>query len=138
MLLCRNAKCYKEKSYQICHCLKVKPSFHEKLFQKEKLNYCYEFMSGDFQVICGSMVRENGQLPVSTETPALIIIYIFIQVINTKVHSQFFLTFCIIHTLYLYLNHGVCIIHTHFVQIVRSLLKIQFHLWTFNQISYFL
>ena len=38
MLLWRNAKCYKEKSYhyQIYHCLKVKPSFHEKLFQKEK------------------------------------------------------------------------------------------------------
>ena len=31
-------KSYKEKSYhyQIYHCLKVKPSFHEKLFQKEK------------------------------------------------------------------------------------------------------
>ena len=38
MLLRRNAKCYEEKSYhyQIYHCLKVKPSFHEKLFQKEK------------------------------------------------------------------------------------------------------
>ena len=38
MLLWRKAKCYKEKShhYQIYHCLKVKPSFHEKLFQKEK------------------------------------------------------------------------------------------------------
>ena len=37
MLLRRNAKCYEEKSYyQICHCLKVKQSFHEKLFQKEK------------------------------------------------------------------------------------------------------
>ena len=34
----RNAKCYEEKShhYQIYHCLKVKPSFHGKLFQKEK------------------------------------------------------------------------------------------------------
>ena len=38
MLLRRNAKCYEEKSYhfQISHRLKVKPSFHEKLFQKEK------------------------------------------------------------------------------------------------------
>ena len=38
MLLWRNAKCYEEKSYyyQIYHCLKVKLSFHEKLFQKEK------------------------------------------------------------------------------------------------------
>ena len=38
LFLQRNAKCYKEKSYlyQIYHCLKVKPSFHEKLFQKEK------------------------------------------------------------------------------------------------------
>ena len=31
-------KCHEEKPYhyQIYHCLKVKPSFHEKLFQKEK------------------------------------------------------------------------------------------------------
>ena len=38
MLLQRNAKCYEEKScdYQIYHCLKVKTSFHKKLFQKEK------------------------------------------------------------------------------------------------------
>ena len=38
LLLPRNAKFYKEKSYhyQIYHCLKVKPSFHKKLFQKEK------------------------------------------------------------------------------------------------------
>ena len=38
MLLWRNGKCYEEKSYhcQIYHCLKVKPSFYEKLFQKEK------------------------------------------------------------------------------------------------------
>ena len=38
MLLRRNAKCYKEVfyHYQIYHCLKVKLSFHEKLFQKEK------------------------------------------------------------------------------------------------------
>ena len=37
-MLWRNAKCYEEKSYyyQIYHCLKVKPSFYEKLFQKEK------------------------------------------------------------------------------------------------------
>ena len=34
----RNAKCYEEKSYhyQVYHCLKVKPSFHKKLFQEEK------------------------------------------------------------------------------------------------------
>ena len=39
MFLRRNAKCYKEKSYhyQICHCFKVKTSFHEKLFQKKKI-----------------------------------------------------------------------------------------------------
>ena len=38
MLLHRNAKCYEKKSYyyQIYHCLKVKPLFHEKLFQREK------------------------------------------------------------------------------------------------------
>ena len=55
--------------YQIYHCLKVKLSFHKKLFQKEKNNYCYGLMLGDFQVICGSMVGENRQLPASTETP---------------------------------------------------------------------
>ena len=32
-------------SYQIDHCLKVKPSFHKKLFQKEKMHYCYGFMA---------------------------------------------------------------------------------------------
>ena len=42
--------------YQIYHCLKVKPSFHGKLFQNEKKNYCYKFMPGDFQIICGSVV----------------------------------------------------------------------------------
>ena len=42
LLLWRNAKCfhyhYQKKSYhyQIYHCLKMKPSFSEKLFQKEK------------------------------------------------------------------------------------------------------
>ena len=38
-LLWRNANCYEEKSYhyQIYHCLKVKPSFHEKLFLTKKL-----------------------------------------------------------------------------------------------------
>ena len=40
LLLWRNAKChyYKEKSfhYQIYYCLKEKPSFHQKIFQKEK------------------------------------------------------------------------------------------------------
>ena len=48
----------KKKSYhyQIYHCLKMKTSVHEKLFQKEKINYCCEFMPGNFQVICGSMV----------------------------------------------------------------------------------
>ena len=48
-----NVKCYKEKSYhyQIYHCLKTKPSFHKKLFQKEKKNYCYGFMpSNSFAV----------------------------------------------------------------------------------------
>ena len=57
-----------KKSYQIYNCLKVKPSFHEKLFQKEKIN-CYGFMPGDFQVICGSMVGENLRSSASTKTP---------------------------------------------------------------------
>ena len=37
-LLWNNDKCYEEKSYhyQIYYCLKVKPTFHEKLFLKEK------------------------------------------------------------------------------------------------------
>ena len=71
MLLRRNSKRYKEKSYhyQIYHCLKVKPSCHEKFFQKKK-NYCYGFMPADFQVICGSMVGENRRSPASTEIPA--------------------------------------------------------------------
>ena len=30
-----------------------------------------EIMSGDFQVICGSMVGENRRSPASTEIPAL-------------------------------------------------------------------
>ena len=57
MSLQRNAKCYEEKSYhfQVYHCLKVKPSFREKLFQKEK-NNCYGFVRSDFQVICGFIV----------------------------------------------------------------------------------
>ena len=38
-------------------------------FRKKKINYCYGFMPGDFQVICGSMVSKNCQLPASTETP---------------------------------------------------------------------
>ena len=47
----------------------MKPSFHEKLFWKEK-KLCYGFMPGDSQVICGSMVDENHWSPASTETPA--------------------------------------------------------------------
>ena len=43
--------------------------FTKKLFQKEKINYCYGFMPGNFQVICGSMVDKNRQSPASTETP---------------------------------------------------------------------
>ena len=53
--------------------MKVKPSFHEKLFQKKKKkNYCYGFVPGDFHVICGSMVGENRRSRVSTETPGFI------------------------------------------------------------------
>ena len=38
-------------------------------FRKKKINYCYGFMPGDFQVICGSMVGENCRSPASSETP---------------------------------------------------------------------
>ena len=41
-------------------------------FRKKKINYCYGFIPGDFQVLCGSMVSKNRQSPVSTETPARI------------------------------------------------------------------
>ena len=46
-------------------------SFHEKLFQKEKVN-CYGLMPGDFQVICGSMVGKHCQSPATTETEMLL------------------------------------------------------------------
>ena len=68
MLLRKNANCYKEKSYYQIYRLKVKPSFHQKLFPKEK-NYCYGFMPGDFQVVYGLMFGENRRSPASTETP---------------------------------------------------------------------
>ena len=41
-------------------------------FRKKKINFCYEFMPGDFQVICGSMVGENRWSPVTTENPGWI------------------------------------------------------------------
>ena len=44
-------------------------SITEKLFQKEKNKLLLWIMPGDFQVICGSMVSKNCQLPASTETP---------------------------------------------------------------------
>ena len=46
----------------------------KKYFRKKKINYCYGFMPGDFQVICGSMVGENRRSPASTETPVSSII----------------------------------------------------------------
>ena len=52
LLLQRNPKCWEEKSYhyQIYYCLKLKPFFHEKLFQKEKnkllLSTCDQQFSG--------------------------------------------------------------------------------------------
>ena len=52
-----------EKSYlyQIYHCLKVKPSCHKKLFQKEKNRLLFfGFMPGNFQVICGLMLWWYG------------------------------------------------------------------------------
>ena len=47
----------------------MKPSFHEKLFKKEKINYCYGIMPGDFQFICGSMVGKNRWSPAAAEIP---------------------------------------------------------------------
>ena len=32
-------------------------------YGKKKINYCYGFMPGDIQVICGSMVNENCPSP---------------------------------------------------------------------------
>ena len=37
-------------------------------YGKKKINYCYGFMPGDIQVICGSMVNENCPSPTWTET----------------------------------------------------------------------
>ena len=67
-------KSYKEKSchYQIYHCLKVKPSFHEKLFQKEKnrlLLWIYP------QQVSGHLCfngRQKSPVTSLTETPAFI------------------------------------------------------------------
>ena len=44
--------------------------FTKNYFRKKKINYCYWFMPGDLQVICGSMVGKNRQSPDSTETHA--------------------------------------------------------------------
>ena len=38
-------------------------------YGKTKVNHCYEFMPGDIQVICGSLVGENRRSPASTGTP---------------------------------------------------------------------
>ena len=48
--------------------------FMKNYFRKKKINYCYGFMPGDFQVICSSMVGENRRSPASTETPVSSII----------------------------------------------------------------
>ena len=42
--------------------------FTKNYFRKKKIN-CYEFMPGEFQVICGSMVGGNRRSPASTKTP---------------------------------------------------------------------
>ena len=39
-------------------------------------------MPGNFQVICGSMVSENGQLPASTETPVYGVLFYSIDNLN--------------------------------------------------------
>ena len=45
--------------------------------ERKKINYCYGFMPGDFQVICGSMVGKNRWSPASTEAPALLLLFLF-------------------------------------------------------------
>ena len=46
----------------------------------ERKNYCYGFMPGDFQIICGSMVGENRRSPASTETPAQIVSRLAVEI----------------------------------------------------------
>ena len=43
--------------------------FTKNYFRKKKINYCYGFMTSNFQIICGLMVSTNRQSPASTETP---------------------------------------------------------------------
>ena len=55
----------------------MKP-FFMKNYRKKKINYCYGFMLGNFQVICGSMVGKHCCSPASTETPVIQgVIYLF-------------------------------------------------------------
>ena len=42
--------------------------FSRKIISERK-KYCYGFMTGDFQIICGSLVGANRRSPGSTETP---------------------------------------------------------------------
>ena len=48
---------------------KWKHLFMKNYLRKKKINYCYGFMPGDFQVVCGSMIGENRRSLASTETP---------------------------------------------------------------------
>ena len=61
--------------------LKMKPSFHKKLFQKEK----NKFLCGNFQVICGSMVSKNHWSPASTETPDILCYMCYVDIIYTHI-----------------------------------------------------
>ena len=58
--------------------------FTKNYFRKKKINYYYGFMSGDFQVICGSMFGENRRSPASTETPVQLF-----MLINSFLYSKF-------------------------------------------------
>ena len=71
VIITRNAKCYEEKLIIIKSIIvwKWNHLFTKNYFRKKKINYCYGFMPGDFQVICGSMVGENCRSPASSETP---------------------------------------------------------------------
>ena len=47
-------------------------------FRKKKINYCYGFMPGDFQVICVSVVGRNRWLPASIETCSTLMTFLIL------------------------------------------------------------
>ena len=65
--------------------------FSRKIISEKKLNYCYGFILGDFQVICGSMVGKNCRSPASTETPGPLLFLLYINDLNQVIK------FCKVH-----------------------------------------